>query len=209
MAASKPKKLIYTLKEVVTSSELINDIDDLFCYVKDEYLQICKLHPNACGLFLTDEEINALSCQYEPIPIDYHEAIELYKRYSGPSWDQSSLVITCEEIKRFNDANTSASAVDSEKDEPDITTHPQEKLPTVLMSPDDYLVWTYEKIGKIVNCHKDNVLRLHNNEGLPVYWSASNPYSTYFRLVSWVENREGMKRKTAKNFTKPENPQER
>ena len=95
-------------------------------------------------------------------------------------------------------------------DEPCNPTHySQEKLPTVLMGPDDYLVHGYEAIGKIANCHKDNVLKLHKKEGLPLYWSASNPYSTFNRLVSWVENRGGSKRETAKNFIKTKNPQEK
>lgn len=89
------------------------------------------------------------------------------------------------------------------------TPYPQEKLPAPLLRHDDHLVWGYEAISKTINCHKDNVFTLHKKDGLPLFWSAAKPYSSFYQLVSWVENRKGKKRETAKNFIKTENPQEK
>lgn len=106
MALPEPKKPFYTLREVATKWDC--EIDDLFYYAEEPILQICKLQANNVpDIFLTDEDEikdDALRCQQVPIPIpiDHHEARELYKSYKGNIWDRISLVITYEEKERFD-----------------------------------------------------------------------------------------------------------
>lgn len=162
--------------------------------------------------------------------LDRHELIALAKDISarvsincGPDLDPSfyQYALTCHNktpmATRADLVVLAPDVILMEQDYPELkpayTDHatpstPWQPLPTVLMGPDDTFVWGYEDIGEIVHCNKDNVPKLAKKEGLPLFWSGANPYSTKYRLASWVENRGGNRRETARNFAKTENPQE-
>jgi len=199
---------VYTMNDITQRVPFLTT-EEILGSAKDEELQLCKLATGP-DIFCSEKEYGPREV---PIPITYDEARQLITKL-GPgvygSYGCVSLVITHEEITRFANKRLNHLTMGDTQEEPgDPTPYPQQKLPTVLMAHDDRLVHGYEDIGKEVNCHKDNVLKLYQNEGLPLFWSASKPYSTFYRLVSWVENRPGKKRETAKNFSNTNNTPEK
>ena len=202
------KKPTYTLRELAKKKWCgYSLISDFFYLAEDVKLQICRQQKEPTNpVFGSDEEKKAAASNFtpDPIPIDPQEARQLEKKYRDypVGFEPISLVITYQEKKRFEEEY-------SDQDEPDSTTHPQEKYPSLIGNNNDLMVPGYKAmLPHIGGSYSNLIRRIIHEPGFPINKEeGSQPWAWKSQLQNFKRNRKIKKHKLTPRSFSPKNSQ--